>query len=668
MRYIRQFTRKQERNQTKTLEQQKHDLDLARKVLTAVTAFSFIGNPLVSLATTITDVNGNPVGGTGPVRDIYAQQMMDGNKTAVNRFDQFNVSAGDIANMYFQSTALQGTDTWAKNLVNFVKSRIDVAGTVNAIKGSKIGGNLFFLSSKGMAVTNSGVINAGSLYVMTPTEDFMKGILGEDSRTFNEDQFNSQWSNISKMEIPVNPSGTITVLGTINAANDVKMTAAQIGIGENVSGDSSYNVSPEDAKKAVIKTNVTDFRDIVNIKSENNFIDAGLDNTKLMSADVDPNSGDIVLRAVASTVNSLDKNFDKYEGSYNQAKASVVVNGTINARKDAVITAEATNGVKLADLFNNESVIEGDDNFTEAYGQITKNVASVDINGSVTGQHVDIAANTINNYISTTDEDVNLGILTGLAGVITANWDASYAVLANEATVNVNEGAVITANASAQEGETALNISAESSLKASVGASTSAIKLANLKGSANVPAASVGYAKTDNKAAVNIAGELHSKGHTNISAKADSTVELVSADTTTQLDGQATVFNVAVAIADGSNSSSVDIKNTAEMTDLNGDLDITATSTNSIDTQALVKGKESSFVGTAVNITDFDSSADVKIDTAIEADSVDIAAGNSVVKNNVSANNNVGSSYLMNLLVSRATGTKTVQDIKKFAG
>ncbi len=664
MRYIRQFTRKQERNQTKTIEQQKHDLDLARKVLTAVTAFSFIGNPLVSLATTITDVNGNPVGGTGPVRDIYAQQMMDGNKTAVNRFDQFNVSAGDIANMYFQSTALQGTDTWAKNLVNFVNNRIDVAGTVNAIKDSKIGGNLFFLSSKGMAVTNSGVINAGSLYVMTPTEDFMKGILGEDSRTFNEDQFNSQWSNISKMEIPVNPSGTITVLGTINAANDVKMTAAQIGIGENVSGDSNYNVSPEDAKKAIINTNVADFKDIVNIKNGNNFIDAGLDNTKL-GADVDSNSGDIVLRAVASTVNSLDENFDKYEGSNNQAKASVTVDGTINARKDAVITAEATNGVNLADLFNNESVIEGDDNFIEAYGQITKNVATVDINGNVTGQHVNIEANTINNYISSTDE---VGILTGLAGVVAVNWDASYAVLANEAAVNVNKGAVITAKAAAEKEKNALNISADSSLKASVGASTSAIKLANLKGSANVPAASVGYAKTDNKAAVNIAGELHSKGHTNISAKADSTVELVSADTTTQLDGQATVFNVAVAIADGSNSSSVDIKNTAEMTDLNGDLDITATSTNSIDTQALVKGKESSFVGTAVNITDFDSSADVKIDTAIEADSVDIAAGNSVVKNNVSANNNVGSSYLMNLLVSRATGTKTVQDIKKFAG
>ena len=606
------------------------------------------------MASTITRVdapNTNLMENTN-VGHIYAEQMLNGNQTAVNRFDKFNVSAGDIANMYFQSTALQGTDTWAKNLVNFVNSRIDVAGTVNAIKENKIGGNLFFLSSNGMAVTGSGVINAGSLYVMTPTQDFMKGILGENLNSFNEDQFNSQWSNISKMEIPVNPSGTITVLGTIN---------------ENVSGDSNYNVSPEDAKKAIINTNVADFKDIVNIKNGNNFIDAGLDNTKL-GADVDSNSGDIVLRAVASTVNSLDENFDKYEGSNNQAKASVTVDGTINARKDAVITAEATNGVNLADLFNNESVIEGDDNFIEAYGQITKNVATVDINGNVTGQHVNIEANTINNYISSTDEDVNLGILTGLAGVVAVNWDASYAVLANEAAVNVNKGAVITAKAAAEKEKNALNISADSSLKASVGASTSAIKLANLKGTSNVPAASVGYAKTDNKAAVNIAGELHSNGHTNISANADSTVELVSADTTTQIDGQATVFNVAAAIADGSNSSSVDIKNSAKMTDLNGDLDIAATSSNSIDTQALVKGKENSFVGTAVNITDFDSSADVKIDTNIAANSVDIAAGNSVVKNNVSANNNVGSSYLMNLLVSRATGTKTVQDIKKFAG
>lgn len=464
------------------------------------------------------------------------------------------------------------------------------------------------------------------------------------------------------MQIPVNPSGTITVLGTVNAANDVKMMAAQIGVGKNVSGDKAYDVTAEEAKNALIRTNVTNFNDFVNIKNAEADVTAGLEGN--LEAQVDQNSGDIVLKAVASTVNSIDENFEKYKGSNNQALATVTVNGTVEARKDAAITAEATNNVSLSEVFDNDTVIESDDNFTEAFGQITKNVATVDINGNVTGQHVDIEANTINNYISGTNEDVDLSVITNLGGMLGPNWDASYAVLANEATVNINKGAVITATATAEEGKNALNISADSSLKASVGASTAAIKLANFKGTANVPAASVGYAKTDNKAAVNIAGELKSAGDTSISAKADSTVELVSADTSTQLDGQATVINVALAIADGSNSSSVDIKDTAKMTDLNGDLDITATSTNSIDTQALVKGKESAFLGTAVNITDYDSSADVKIDTAIKADSVNIAAGNSVVKNNVVADNNVGSNYLTNLLVSRGTATKTVQDVK----
>ena len=643
---------------------------LSQKIISAVTAAGFIMQPFTAFAGEIIKPNGSNLIKDG-VADIWADRVVD--NAAINVFNKFNLSANEIANMYFNTIDKQQAD--AANLVNFVNSRIDINGTVNAVRNNKIDGNLFFLSKEGMAVGKSGVINTGSLYVMTPTSGFMEDIIGADGKTFNEDNFKAQWGengngNIAKMQIPVNPSGTITVLGTVNAANDVKMMAAQIGVGKNVSGE----IKDEDGKvimaadetnaNAYIKTNITDFSDFVNIEDVN--VTAGLEGN--LEAQVDQNSGDIVLKAVASTVNSTDVNFDKYNGSNNQALATVTVNGTVEARKDAVITAEATNGVKLTELFSDEDVIESDDNFTEAFGQITKNVATVDINGKVTGQHVDIEANTINNFISGTNEDVNLGWLTGIAGVMAINWDASYAVLANEATVNINKGAVITAKAAAEEGKAALNISADSSLKASVGASTSAIKLANIKGTSNMPAASVGYVKADNSAEVNIAGELHSKGNTNISANADNTVELVAADTTTQLKGDPTVFNVAVAIADGSNSSSVDIKDTAQMTDLNGDLNITATSTNSIDTQALVKGKEGSFIGTAVNVTNFDSSADVKIDTVIEADSVNIAAGNSVVKNNVVADNNVGSGYFTNLVVSNVKSTKMAEDITNFAG
>lgn len=649
---------------SRKFQRSKSKYTLSQKIISAVTAAGFIMQPFTAFAGQIVKPDGENLINNG-VADIWADKVV-GN-AAVNVFNKFNLSANEIANMYF-GTSKENHN--AANLVNFVNDRIDINGTVNAIQNSQIGGNLFFLSKEGMAVGKSGVINTGSLYVMTPTSTFMEDIIGADGKSFNEANFKAQWGdgagNIAQMQVPVNQSGTISVLGTVNAANEVKMMAAQIGVGKNVSGDNAYDVTAEEAKNALIRTNVVDFSDFVNIKNSEAEVTAGL-NGKL-EAQVDANSGDIVLKAVASTVNSVDENFDKFEGSNNQALATVTVNGTVNARGDAEITAEATNGVNLKELFDDESVIEGDDKFTEAFGQITKNVAVVDINGQVTGQHVDIEANTVNNYISNTDEDVNLGVITELAGIIGPNWDASYAVLANEATVNINKGAVVTANAAAEEGKNALNISADSSLKASVGASTSAIKLANIKKTESVPAASVGYVKADNSAAVNIAGELHSAGHTNISANADNTVELTSADTTTQLKGQPTVFNVAVAIANGSNSSSVDIKNTAQMTDLNGDLDITATSSNSIDTQALVKGKEGSFVGTAVNVTNFDSSADIKIDTAVEADSVDIAAGNSVIKNNVVADNNVGSNYFTNFLVSRATGTKTVEGITGFLG
>lgn len=649
---------------SRKFQRSKSKYTLSQKIISAVTAAGFIMQPFTAFAGQIVKPDGENLINNG-VADIWADKVV-GN-AAVNVFNKFNLSANEIANMYFGTS--KGNHN-AANLVNFVNDRIDINGTVNAVQNSQIGGNLFFLSKEGMAVGKSGVINTGSLYVMTPTSTFMEDIIGADGKSFNEANFKAQWGdgagNIARMQVPVNQSGTISVLGTVNAANEVKMMAAQIGVGKNVSGDNAYDVTAEEAKNALIRTNVVDFSDFVNIKNSEAEVTAGL-NGKL-EAQVDANSGDIVLKAVASTVNSIDENFEKYKGSNNQALATVTVNGTVNARGDAEITAEATNGVNLKELFDDESVIEGDDKFTEAFGQITKNVAVVDINGQVTGQHVDIEANTVNNYISNTDEDVNLGVITELAGIIGPNWDASYAVLANEATVNINKGAVVTANAAAEEGKNALNISADSSLKASVGASTSAIKLANIKKTESVPAASVGYVKADNSAAVNIAGELHSAGHTNISANADNTVELTSVDTTTQLKGQPTVFNVAVAIANGSNSSSVDIKNTAQMTDLNGDLDITATSSNSIDTQALVKGKEGSFVGTAVNVTNFDSSADIKIDTAVEADSVDIAAGNSVIKNNVVADNNVGSNYFTNFLVSRATGTKTVEGITGFLG
>ena len=129
---------------------------LSQKIISAVTAAGFIMQPFTAFAGQIIRQDGtvlNPVNG---VTDIWAEKVINDN-VAINRFQQFQLDAGKIANMYFNEQNRNGADVG--NLVNFVNSRIDINGTVNAIQNSQIGGNLFFLSKGGMAVGKSGVIN-----------------------------------------------------------------------------------------------------------------------------------------------------------------------------------------------------------------------------------------------------------------------------------------------------------------------------------------------------------------------------------------------------------------------------------------------------------------------------------------------------------------------------
>lgn len=529
MKYIRQFTRKQERNHTKTLEQQKYDLDLARKVLTAVTAFSFIGNPLVSLATTITDVNGNPVGGTGPVRDIYAQQMMDGNKTAVNRFDQFNVSAGDIANMYFQSTALQGTDTWAKNLVNFVNKRIDVAGTVNAIKDSKIGGNLFFLSSKGMAVTNSGVINAGSLTIMTPTTDAMEYLLNPLTMDNRIRDFVANPSSI-----PINSSGTISIKGTVNTLGDIRVFG---GRNVNVAG----TLQTSQAAPAVLPANV--FKDTVNVG----------DNATMSWGDLNAEvagNGDIILSAQSSVDGSRT----------GDSSAAIDISGKL-AGHDITLAATSQASFESSGYSVGTGDLPGGDNLPDSatmkvnIGQhlgevgltvnadaaVLKNNASITIQDTAsldaTGA-VDIAAQ------STVEASIGIALPTeGSTVSVIPAASVTYADVENTANVTIN-GKVNAADDVSAVADASTDISASSAATIDEAAGTAA----------NIGYAAVTVVNNTTSAAVNInkdntnsAAVIHADGALNIDAAVTNSLESSAEAATSNLSALATAVNIVTS-------------------------------------------------------------------------------------------------------------------------
>lgn len=551
MRYIRQFTRKQERNQTKTIEQQKHDLDLARKVLTAVTAFSFIGNPFAAMATsTVTRVPGasGEIKFDNNVANIYAEQMKG--DTAVNRFQDFKIDAGDIANMYFQSTALQGTDTWAKNLVNFVNSRIDVAGTVNAIKENKIGGNLFFLSSNGMAVTNSGVINAGSLTVLTPTQDIMD-LQNKLDGNWSASDFAQITDASQRMEIPLNQDGTITVAGTIHTLGDVQLYA---GKHVNVSGMIQ-------TKTGVSELPDTIFKNTVNI-GDNNM--ASWDD--LTATEV--GNGDIVLSAKSSVT-------DEREGS---AEASIDVSGKLYGN-DVNISAESE--ASFADDGGNITVGEIDTSTVLDklnFGTLNADYADVSSKASVT-----IAKDAVIDAKNDVTIEAKSNVAVEVGAAPTQNEDGSYGGFVPAAGVvvaDVDNAAAVTVNGTVDAGNN-VNVSAEAATELTANAADAGEEEDNggQKAGGQEPAslihAAVAVVSNDTNASVSInGGKITGQGDVNVHANVNN-----SLDVTAQVGAPgASAMATAVAVVNANGAATVDIDN-AEISGKN----VTIAADNTVD-------------------------------------------------------------------------------------
>ena len=614
----------------------------AQKIVSAVTAIGFVMQPVAALASTITRENGTAVTfNNNGVADIFASQVVN-NNVAINKFKDFQLDANNIANMYFSTSKDSNS---AGNLVNFVNSRININGTVNAIQNEKIGGNLFFFSPDGMAVGKSGVINAGALYVATPTEnafDEYKKLGTEFNKIIKDEGF---------AEIPINASGTISVLGKVNAVNAVNLRAAKIGVGKNVSGEAFDNVDAgATVTGASIRTGVVDFSDLVNIKNKDGIdvVNAGLTGT--LTATKDTNSGDIVLAAYNNYNDnySVTDDFSKIAGESVNAELTVAQGAEVKAAGNAKLSAQALNNVEV------KTSKQYDKNYdastatnSHLYGQIVTTNATANVDGNVEAKQVDITADAKNRYVSAESSVLKASNVTSnIVGALTANLDASYAVLNSKAEVNVGQDAVINATGSdtvGSEGKVvkpALNIQANSSVEAGAGASTALLKVMNVAGTNIIPAAAVTYSKTNNEAAVNIDGTLKSKGGASVTALADSKVNSEAKATTMDVSENPNLGDVALNITTGDNKSSVTIGKTAQMTELQKDVNIEAKSVNSVITKAEVSTGEKAVVATAINVTDYDSKADVNINGNVSSKegSLAINAENVLTDNTVIAN------------------------------
>lgn len=667
MSYTRYTNRKNERANAKDAARMTRTEAnrLTDKVLSALMAAGLVMSPTAVDASEIKDVNNQPVSAESGVYNIYAQKLHG--DIAINEFAKFQLDANHIANLYFHK---QGETINAGNLLNFVNTRIDINGTVNAIKNGTIGGNLFFLSPEGMVVGKGGVINTGALYVMAPATTSLPGESNYgslkdvfDTGAATEDHLNAI-KNGSPL-IPLNPSGTISVLGKINAADDVKLYAAQIAVGRNLTGQAIDGTAAGGVEKAAaIETGVTDFASLVNLTDDQKTA-AGLGNLQATQT----GNGDIVLAAKAAYANAYDKAFNdlgKLAGLLGTTEtpeinvpktitASVENYGTIKtstATGDVVLKAEATNG--------NKDSASGASAFAQT-------VADVKVQGDVkaAGQ-VELTAKADNTYVdsgnSVTD---NLGDTLSYVVPVGAN----VMILDNKASVTVEKEAQVEGSQVA--------VSAEANLDGTAGVTAAGRKLVSKVPSA-IPAVGMGYAKATNEATVQIDGKVKAtgadtvddKGNVNkalqIKANAQSAVDH-SASTTVKSGvpgAGSSSLAAAVAITDHKNDAKVAINGTAEAEQ--GSASVTADTVHQLNTSATAKAADETVGTAAVDVVVHASMSAVDVQGTVNAkNDVTIKATNTTDENTHVSNNNLGMGKLQAEAMKAADLTRISNKVKE---
>ncbi|MCW8963682.1 MAG: leukotoxin LktA family filamentous adhesin, partial [Gammaproteobacteria bacterium] len=180
----------------------------------------------------------------GNVTDVRTQTINGVN--AFNAFSKFDVHQGKTANLHVPGVA--------QNLLNLVYDKgTNIAGTLNAYKNGKIGGNVFFANPHGIVVSQGGVVNVGSFTASTPTKEFMDGFFdgpGRPNSTATQQLINGT--------APLNSEARVDIHGQVNVQQSAQVSAGYIDVsGEinNVPAASLVNLKGQSSATEIVEKN-----------------------------------------------------------------------------------------------------------------------------------------------------------------------------------------------------------------------------------------------------------------------------------------------------------------------------------------------------------------------------------------------------------------------------
>lgn len=171
-----------------------------------------------AFATDITGINGN-----NGIYNITPDKL--NGEVGYRKYDNFNLSAGDIANLIYK----YGNSRDINTFINLVQNGVKIDGILNTMRdGNFYNGQAVFITPGGMAVGASGVLNVGSLSVITPTNDAYNSLKSEYA--------SNNFANINNISSLLNKSsnvGNISIDGKILAREGVQLRGGQINVGAN---------------------------------------------------------------------------------------------------------------------------------------------------------------------------------------------------------------------------------------------------------------------------------------------------------------------------------------------------------------------------------------------------------------------------------------------------
>lgn len=658
------------------LMEEKAGRRLAKKMVTGLIGAQIFLSPLsgVAYASEITKAdaaNAGTVTAAGGVYTILADRMV-GSDTALNHFSKFFLDRGNIANLYF-GTSKSGS---AANLINFVDSRINVNGVVNAIRNSKVGGNLYFLSVDGMTVGASGAVNAGSINIMTPTQSAFESLVKDAYTDASTDQTGNLAPNavddILNVQYAINPTGTISVAGKMNAPDGIIMKTANIDIQNGAVFNTAYNAAGG-----------IDFSSLVNTKDANgNNVSAAINGGTLSATEGE--NGDIILAAVASSSASApgESNWSDFLARTREAAITTAEESDITARGDATLSALAT--IKTEGWSSDN--YHYDAGITNPLGEVSKASAKVEVNGDITAQTVNVAATATAKYNSSNDANTwqeisgdvdKMGRWTESYNWLkaihdTLNVTPIYSYLESEAKVTVGKNAKLTSTTTELSKTvddvttpvTGVNIVASSTTDNTVAAASSSAEAPSISigksgdvergskedeaknGAGNNTAktthllgAAVSYGGAYSTAEVKVEGEIDSQAAVNVEADANDyawakAVENGAKDTS---HGTAPYFNAGIAVLTAGNTAKVEIADTAKITSEQAGVSIQSVMENEFDAEVSVQENANAIGSTGISVLQADTDAKVTVNGTVNAKNGDVTidASNTFYRNNI---------------------------------